>query len=108
MPWNASHAAAMRAALGAEPFTEKRMFGGLCLMACGHMVAGLHKGGSFFRVGPEAMATALALPGTHPAIMGQRAMRGYVETPGAAADDDALRDRLMAMALAFVKTLPPK
>lgn len=108
MPWNTDHAAALRMALTGENVSEKRMFGGLCLMIDGNMVAGLHGGGTFYRVGRDAAAAALALPGTSPAIMGEKVMRGYVSTPGQAADDTALRDRLIAMAIAFTKTLPPK
>ena len=93
----------------AEPdVTEKRMFGGLCFLWRGHMVCGVHKGGGMIRVGAPNEAAALALPGVRAMDLTGRKMTGFVDLDEAAMADDGLRGRLVAMALAFVATLPPK
>lgn len=92
---------------GADGLSERPMFGGLCLMRHGHMLAGVREGRLMLRVGPEAEADALTLPAVTPMIHGGRRMRGYVFLDTAAASDDT-RATLLAMALSHVGTLPPK
>jgi hypothetical protein len=104
-----SLAAILRADLsGKGGLTERKMFGGLCLMLDGHMVCGLHGAGGMYRVGKEGAAAALALPHVRPMTMGGRPMAGVVEADREAVADPALRSRLLGLALAFVRTLPPK
>jgi hypothetical protein len=98
----------MRVALaGTGAVREVRMFGGLCFMLNGNMVAGTSKRGLMVRVGNEQQAGALARPGTKRMEMTGRPMEGYVFVDPPPADDPSLRDWL-ALAVAFVKTLPPK
>ena len=90
---------------------EIRMFGGLCFTVAGHMAVGVHgaaRGGAMARVGKAAMEAALALPGTRVMTMGARRFDGYVDATGETLADDGHRRRLVAMALDFVRTLPPK
>ena len=102
-------AALMREDLAGEAgIAERRMFGGLAFMADGHMVCGVHKGGGMIRVGAPNEAAALALPGVRAMDLTGRKMTGFVDLDEAAMADDRLRGRLVAMALAFVATLPPK
>ena len=98
----------MRAVLtGAAAVREVRMFGGLCFMLNGNMVAGTSKRGLMVRVGKEQQSNALARPGAKRMEMTGRPMEGYVFVDPPPLDDRSLQDWL-ALAVAFVKTLPPK
>ena len=98
----------LRVELAEEPITEKKMFGGLCFLYHGHMVCGVHRGGGMFRVGKPNEAAARAVEGTGPMEFTGKPMGGMVQCDDAALGDDARRARLMALSLAYVKTLPPK
>jgi TfoX/Sxy family transcriptional regulator of competence genes len=98
----------MRVALaGAGAVREVRMFGGLCFMLNGNMVAGASKRGLLVRVGKDQQLNALERPGAKRMEMTGRPMEGYVFVDPPPADDRSLQDWL-ALAVAFVKTLPPK
>jgi TfoX/Sxy family transcriptional regulator of competence genes len=98
----------MRVALaGTGALREVRMFGGLCFMLNGNMVAGTSKHGLLVRVGKDRQADALARPGAKPMSMTGRPMEGYVFVDPPPSDDRSLRDWL-DLAVAFVQTLPPK
>ena len=105
MAWNKAMAQRLRDDLAGESVVEKTMFGGLAFMVGGHMVAGLHKGGAFFRVGKPNEVAALALPGTARMDMAGRAMPGMIVQTGG---DDAVRGALMALALGYIGSLQPK
>ena len=98
----------LRDDLAGEPVVEKKMFGGLAFLIGGHMVCGLHKGGTMYRVGKESYATALALPGVKTMMMGERPMAAMVEMSMTDSADDARRGAVLAIALATVRALPPK
>ena len=98
----------MRAALaGTGAVREVRMFGGLCFMLNGNMVAGTSTRGLMVRVGKERQADALVRPGAKRMEMTGRPMEGYIFVDPPPSDDRSLQDWL-ALAVAFVKTLPPK
>lgn len=98
----------MRAVLaGSGSVREVRMFGGLCFMLNGNMVAGTSKRGLLVRVGKDQQSNALARSGAKLMEMTGRPMEGYIFVDPPPRDDRALRDWL-ALAVAFVKTLPPK
>jgi hypothetical protein len=98
----------MRAILnGNGVLREVRMFGGLCFMLDGNMVAGTSKRGILVRVGKDARAAALTRPNARAMEMSGRPMEGYVFVDPPPADDRELRGWL-GLAVAFVKTLPPK
>ena len=98
----------LRDDLEGREVTEMKMFGGIAFMLLGNMVCGIHKGGAMFRVGKASNAAALAIPGTSPMIFTGKPMAGFVACDDDCAADDARRGALMALALAFVHTLPPK
>src|SRR6516225_1460502 len=101
-------AARMRVALaGTGTVREVRMFGGLCFMLNGNMVAGTSKRGLLVRVGKEQQSDVLARPGAKPMEMTGRPMEGYVFVDPPPRDDRSLQDWL-ELAVAFVKTLPAK
>ena len=98
----------MRVALaGSGAVREVKMFGGLCFMLNGNMVAGTSKRGLLVRVGKDQQSNALARPGAKRMEMTGRPMEGYVFVDPPPSDDRLLQDWL-ALAVAFVKTLPPK
>ena len=86
---------------------EQKMFGGVCFIVDGNMVAGTSKRGLLVRVGKDGHAAALRLPHTRAMEMGGRTMEGYVfvEPEGTASEED-LRSWLK-LARSYVATLPP-
>jgi TfoX/Sxy family transcriptional regulator of competence genes len=101
-------AARVRVALArAGSIREVKMFGGIGFMLNGNMVAAASKRGLMLRVGKERQRDALARPGTREVIMRGRPVEGYIRVDPAGVDDTALKD-WVALAAAFVKTLPPK
>lgn len=110
MAYDETVAATLRVALaGRDAIAERRMFGALCFMARGNMLCGALSDGGFFRVGKQGEAAALALPGVTPMTMtGTRPMPGIVRVPPAGVTDSRTRGQLLALADAFVGTLPEK
>jgi TfoX/Sxy family transcriptional regulator of competence genes len=92
---------------GAGAIREVRMFGGIGFLLNGNMIAASSKRGLLIRVGKERHHDALARPGARVMEMRGRPMEGYIFVDPAGLDDKALRDWLK-LALAFVRTLPPK
>jgi TfoX/Sxy family transcriptional regulator of competence genes len=98
----------MRAILaGTGAVREVRMFGGLCFMLNGNMVAGTSKRGLLVRVGKDQHSRALARADAKPMEMSGRPMAGYVFIDPPPRDERTLRDWL-ELGVAFVNTLPPK
>lgn len=114
MAWDEDVAQGIRRALGplAAETVERRMFGGLCFLLRGNMLGGASGaamgGGALLRVGPGGEAQALALPGVAPMAMRGRPMRGFVKLSPEAAADPEILSALVALAAAFVASLPPK
>ena len=84
----------VRALLAAESnVTERKMFGGLCLMIGGNMCCGVQEDKLMVRVGPERHEAALGRPGARPMDFTGRPMRGmvYVDAAAIHTDDDAVR-----------------
>jgi hypothetical protein len=86
---------------------EVRMFGGLCFMLNGNMVAGASKRGLLVRVGNEQHARSVARPDARPMEMSGRTMEGYVVIDPPPKEDRVLREWI-ELAVAFVQTLPAK
>jgi TfoX/Sxy family transcriptional regulator of competence genes len=108
MAFDENLAERVRGALaGTGAIREVRMFGGLCFMLNGNMVAGTSKRGLMVRVGKDQQPSALARPGAKRLEMTGRPMEGYIFVDPPPSEDRSLQDWL-ALAVAFVKTLPPK
>ena len=94
--------------------TEKKMFSGLCFMHRGHMLCGVHKSKdksedrAMFRVGPDQYARALEIDGVGELTFTNRPMKGLVECDAEIFGDDKRRAQVLAMALSFTESLPPK
>ncbi|MDT8445928.1 MAG: TfoX/Sxy family protein [bacterium] len=91
-----------------ELLSHKKMFGGLCFLVGGNMLAGVIGERLMLRVGPELYEPALSKLHAGPMDFTGKAMKGlvYVEPEGFESEED-LKDWL-ALALGFVATLPPK
>jgi TfoX/Sxy family transcriptional regulator of competence genes len=92
---------------GTGSVREVRMFGGLCFMLNGNMVAGASKRGLLVRVGKDQHTRALARPDAKRMEMFGRPMEGYVFIDPPPRDEQALREWL-DLAVAFVNTLAAK
>jgi hypothetical protein len=98
----------LRGMLKAHGATDKRMFGGTCFLIEGNMLIGTLKDGLIVRVGKDAHAAALKRPGARTFDMTGRPMEGFITVAGKAVADDKALQGWIDLALAFVKTLPPK
>jgi TfoX/Sxy family transcriptional regulator of competence genes len=87
---------------------ERRMFGGLCFLWNGHMIAGVTADGGMFRVGKPREAEALAIDGAAPLSFTGRPMDGLIEVTDEAMADDARRADWLALVLENARSLPPK
>ena len=98
----------VRAVVGDDGITERKMFGGLCVMRHGHMVCGVMGETLMLRVGPERADAALDAPHTRLMDFTGRPLKGMVLVePPATGTDEELR-AWIARAEEFVATLPPK
>ncbi len=101
-------AASVRAFLaGTGDIREVRMFGGIGFMLNGNMVAAASSRGLLLRVGKDRQAEALAQSGTRSMMMRGRVMEGYVYVDPPGINKQTVQNGLH-MAVAHVKTLPPK
>ena len=89
-------------------FGEKKMFGGVCFLLHGNMVAGVATDDLMVRVGPDAWADALAQPHAREMDFTGRSMKGYVFVAPDGVAEDADLQAWLDRALAFVGSLPPK
>jgi len=83
------------------------MFGRVGFMLNGNMVAGTFRDALLVRVGKDRNAQALTRPGARAMEMRGRAVEGYVMVDQSILDDTTLKDWI-GLALAYVRTLPPK
>jgi hypothetical protein len=88
--------------------TEKAMFGGRAWLLNGNLLCGARDDGMLTRLGRDNEGWALELPDIIPMISRGRRMPGWVRAGADAFGDDALRQRLLDAALAFVRSLPAK
>jgi TfoX/Sxy family transcriptional regulator of competence genes len=98
MPYDEETAAALRRALTrlefepSEELSEKRMFGGLCVLLNGNMMAGV--AGSLFvvRLDSQELEEAVTLPHVRPMDFTGRPMKNfaYVDPTGFFADEELL------------------
>lgn len=88
--------------------SERKMFGGLCLMVNGNMFAGVNGNELMLRVGPQRFEDLLAKPGARPMDFTGRPMNGYLYIASSAFESDEALSDWLENALAFVETLPAK
>ena len=88
--------------------TEKAMFGGWAWLLRGHLLCGARTGSLLVRLGKGLDGWALEIDGVVPMQMRGRTMSGWVRCGPPVYAQDALRARLLARAVDFVRTLPAK
>jgi hypothetical protein len=93
--------------LGPLPgLTGKPMFGGWAWLLDGHLLCASRVASLLVRLGKGQDGWATALPGIEPMEMNGRPMSGWVRCGPEAYGDDALRRKLLAQAVGFVRALP--
>ncbi|MEX0853492.1 MAG: TfoX/Sxy family protein [Bauldia sp.] len=98
----------IRAIVAGPGVTEQRMFGGVCFMLNGNMVAGTLRGDLLLRVGPDGFDAALRAPHARPMEHGGRPTAGYVIVAIDGLADDRVLLRWIDRARAHVASLPVK
>lgn len=88
--------------------TEKKMFGGMCILVNGNMCCGIVDDTLMARVGPDQYFQCLELPHAREMVFTGKPLKGmiYIDPEGVAEDEDlkAWVERCMT----FMNTLPPK
>lgn len=88
--------------------TEKRMFGGVGFLLHDHMLVGIWNASLIARVGAEAASVALHEPHVRPFDVTGRPMTGWLMIEPDGVETDRQLDAWVALACAFVRSLPPK
>jgi TfoX/Sxy family transcriptional regulator of competence genes len=91
-----------------ESRSTRRMFGGVCFLLRGTMVAGVWKEFLILRLGEEAADFARELPHVRPFDITGRPMKGWVMVEPAGCRTDSQLKTWLEQARAFAKTLPQK
>ncbi|HWR97138.1 MAG TPA: TfoX/Sxy family protein [Candidatus Methanoperedens sp.] len=109
MAYDAKLDARIRAALGGwDGVTSRKMFGGVCHLHEGNMVAGVWKEFLILRLGEDAADFARELPHVRPFDITGHPMKGWVMVEPAGVRTAAQLKKWLGQARAFVETLPPK
>ena len=93
---------------GWEDVSSRKMFGGVCHLLHGNMVAGVWKDFLILRLGEDAANFARELPHVRPFDITGRPMKGWVMIEPAGVRTNAQLKKWLEQARAFVETLPPK
>jgi TfoX/Sxy family transcriptional regulator of competence genes len=88
--------------------SSRRMFGGVCHLLHGNMVAGVWKEFLILRLGEGAADFARELPHVRPFDITGRPMKGWVMIEPAGCRTNAQLNKWLEQARAFVETLPPR
>lgn len=100
---------AIAASLGLiEGLSEKKMFGGICFLLYGNMVAGVFRDRGMARVGKKREAEALLIPGIDDFTPSGRKMGGIVGLTPDIFEDRPSLDAVLDMCVSFAGSLPPK
>lgn len=87
--------------------TKKKMFGGVCHLLGGNMVAGVWRDHLILRLGEQGAARALEEPHVRAFDVTGLPMKGWVMVAPEGYGGEAL-ERWLEQAREFVETLPPK
>jgi hypothetical protein len=93
---------------GEPGLTKGPMFGGWAWLLDGNLLCGARTDGVLLRLGKGNDGWALEAEGVTPMIMQGRPMSGWIRVSPDAFSDENFARRLMAAALSFVRSLPPK
>ena len=93
---------------GRTGFSEKKMFGGVCLLINGNMCLGTWKGSLIVRVGKDRHEETLARPHTRPANITGRVMKGWALVEPAGIESEPELKIWVEEAAAFAASLSAK
>jgi TfoX/Sxy family transcriptional regulator of competence genes len=99
----------IRIHIGDHPgLTEREMFGGIAFLIGGNMAVGVTGDELMVRVGKDAHAESIALPGARVFDFSSRPMKGWlvVAAEGIATPEDL--EAWIERGVGFAETLPPK
>src|SRR5436309_15389327 len=109
MAFDESLAARLRDALARNKgVEEQKMFGCLCFMLDGNVLAGVWKDRLIARLGPDEGEAALLEPHVRAFDITGRPMRNWVAVGPEGVEDDDLLQAWVERAVKFVDTLPAK
>lgn len=109
MPYSRQLADRVRQTLGKQRgLAEKRMFGGVCFLLRGNMLAGIWEQSLIVRLGLDEAAKALKEPNVREFDVTGRPMRGWVIVDPDGLERDEQLAAWLAQAQEFVETLPAK
>ena len=109
MPYDPELAQRLQSVLkGRRGFEQKKMFGGIGWMLNGNMCVGIYREWLITRVGESAGASLFKEKHAKPMDITGKPMKGWaMMAPEGVAKDSELK-RHTELAVAFVRTLPPK
>ena len=93
---------------GWEGSTSRKMFGGVCHLLRGNMVAGVWKEFLILRLGEDAANFARELPYVRPFDITGHPMTGWVMVEPAGVRSAAQLNKWLEQARSFAESLPPK
>jgi TfoX/Sxy family transcriptional regulator of competence genes len=100
----------IRFLIGTGPgVTEKKMFGGLAFLVGGNMaISASGRGGALVRVDPDESSALIAMGPATEAVMGGRAMPGWLRVSAENLETDPQLTEWVSRAVAYARSLPPK
>ncbi len=100
----------IRDLLESEPgVTEKKMFGGLAFLVHGNMaISASGQGGALVHIDPADSQRLVGSTSAEVAVMGGRAMRGWLRVPSEALDTRKQVASWVRRGVDHARTLPPK
>jgi TfoX/Sxy family transcriptional regulator of competence genes len=98
----------VRSMLAERTPAERKMFGGVCFMINGNMLAGTFRGDLLVRVGKDGHDAAMHRPHARPMEQAGRVAAGYVVVAAEGVARDRDLQRWLDTAIAHVETLPAK
>ena len=109
MAYNEDLAERVRAIIGDDPrLSERKMFGGLCLMLDGNMCLGVVGDDLMVRVGPDEWGGALGWPHARKMDFTGKVMKSMVFVDAAGTNTDPELEQWVDRSITFASTLPPK
>lgn len=93
---------------GRSGYEQKRMFGGICWLLNGNMVAGIYKEWLIVRVGEERAEKILKEKHVKPMDITGKLMKGWAMVGPEGIEDDKALKRYISFAVRFVEVLPFK
>jgi TfoX/Sxy family transcriptional regulator of competence genes len=109
MAYDATLDARIRAVVSTwDGVSARKMFGGVCHLLHGNMVAGVWKEFLILRLGPDRADFARELPHVRPFDITGHPMKGWVMVEPAGTRTAAQLNKWLEQARSFAETLPPK